>query len=54
MTLRRSERLVCTAILGRLMGDVMLTADELRGLAADLLISHDPPGVDPAERLAYA
>jgi NADH dehydrogenase len=25
------------------MGDVMLTADEIRGLAADLLISHEPP-----------
>ena len=35
--------LLCTAILGRLMGDVMLTADEIRGLAADLLVSPDPP-----------
>jgi NADH dehydrogenase len=25
------------------MGDVMLTADEIRGLAADLLVSPDPP-----------
>ncbi|MGO9265001.1 MAG: hypothetical protein ACLQBA_08965 [Candidatus Binataceae bacterium] len=25
------------------MGDVMLTADEIRGLAIDLLISHEPP-----------
>jgi uncharacterized protein YbjT (DUF2867 family) len=37
--------LVCTAILGLLMGDVILTADEIRGLSADLLISHDPPTV---------
>jgi NADH dehydrogenase len=25
------------------MGDVMLTADEIRGLAANLLVSRDPP-----------
>jgi hypothetical protein len=35
--------LLCTAILGRMKGDVMLTADEIRGLAANLLISSDPP-----------
>jgi NADH dehydrogenase len=28
--------LLCTTILGRLMGDVMLTADEIRGLVANL------------------
>jgi hypothetical protein len=35
--------LLCKAILGRMKGDVMLTADEIRGLAANLLISCDPP-----------
>lgn len=35
--------LLCAAILGRIMGDVMLTADEIRGLAANLLVSRDPP-----------
>jgi hypothetical protein len=35
--------LLCTAILGRLMGDVMLTADEIRGLAANQLVSREPP-----------
>jgi hypothetical protein len=35
--------LFCTAILGRFMGDVMLTADEIRGLTANLLVSPNPP-----------
>jgi uncharacterized protein YbjT (DUF2867 family) len=35
--------LLCTTILGRLMGDVVLTADEIRGLTANLLVSRDPP-----------
>jgi len=35
--------LACTAVLGRSMGDVMLTFDEIRGLAANLLISRNPP-----------
>jgi NADH dehydrogenase len=35
--------LLCTTILGRLMGDVMLTANEIRGLVANLLVSRDPP-----------
>jgi uncharacterized protein YbjT (DUF2867 family) len=34
--------LFCTAILGRFMGDVMLTADEIRGLSANLLVSPNP------------
>ena len=29
--------------LGALVGDVVLTADEIRGLMAGLLVSHDPP-----------
>jgi hypothetical protein len=44
MILSKRERLVCTAILGRLMGDVMLTADEIRG--------SDAHHADPAKRLA--
>jgi NADH dehydrogenase len=35
--------LLCAAVLGQLMGDVMLTADEIRGLIANLLVSHDQP-----------
>jgi uncharacterized protein YbjT (DUF2867 family) len=35
--------LFCTAILGRFMGDVMLTADEIRGLTGNLLVSPNPP-----------
>ena len=35
--------LVVAAIVGRLMGDVVLTADELNGLMADLLVSGEPP-----------
>ena len=33
--------LLCTSIIGRIMGDVMLTADEIRGLSADLLVSRE-------------
>jgi NADH dehydrogenase len=32
-----------TAIAGRLVGDVVLTRDEIAGLMADLLVSDDPP-----------
>ncbi len=32
-----------TRALGAALGDVILTADEVRGLRANLLISHDPP-----------
>lgn len=35
--------LFCAGMLGRIMGDVMLTADEVRGLAANLLVSAGPP-----------
>jgi NADH dehydrogenase len=35
--------LLCTAVIGRIMGDVMLTADEIRGLRADLLVSRALP-----------
>ena len=35
--------LLCTSVLGRIMGDVMLTADEIRGLTADLLVLREPP-----------
>ena len=35
--------LVCAWILGRAMGDVMLTADEIRGLSANLLVSPAAP-----------
>jgi uncharacterized protein YbjT (DUF2867 family) len=35
--------LLCATILGKLKGDVMLTSDEIRGLAANLLVSRDPP-----------
>jgi NADH dehydrogenase len=38
--------LVMTAaarVLGLLVGDVVLTGDEIRGLMAGLLVSHDPP-----------
>jgi NADH dehydrogenase len=30
-------------VLGLLVGDVVLTGDEIRGLMAGLLISHEPP-----------
>jgi len=33
----------CTRILGRLVHDVMLTREEIDGLMADLLASHQPP-----------
>lgn len=29
--------------LGVFVGDVVLTSDEIRGLMAGLLVSHDPP-----------
>ena len=35
--------LFATGMLGRLLGDVVLTRDEVDGLAAGLLVSHDPP-----------
>ena len=30
-------------IMGRLVGDVVITRDEIDGLMADLLVSHDAP-----------
>jgi NADH dehydrogenase len=38
--------LLCTSVIGRMIGDVMLTADELRGLTANLLVSKEP-GIAP-------
>jgi len=35
--------LFCASIIGRVMGDVMLTADEIRGLQANLLVSSAAP-----------
>jgi uncharacterized protein YbjT (DUF2867 family) len=35
--------MLCASVIGRIMGDVMLTADEIRGLSADLLVSRGPP-----------
>jgi uncharacterized protein YbjT (DUF2867 family) len=35
--------LVLGRLLGRLVGDVLITPDEIRGLLDDLLISHEPP-----------
>jgi uncharacterized protein YbjT (DUF2867 family) len=35
--------LACAWLVGRAMGDVMLTWDEIRGLMADLLVSSGPP-----------
>ena len=35
--------LVAARALGLLMGDVLLTGDEIRGLMAGLLVSHGPP-----------
>ena len=35
--------LVFTAILGRMIGDVILTPDEIKGLMANLLVSDQPP-----------
>jgi uncharacterized protein YbjT (DUF2867 family) len=35
--------LLCASGIGRIMGDVMLTADEIRGLAANLLVSRESP-----------
>jgi uncharacterized protein YbjT (DUF2867 family) len=35
--------LLAASILGRMKADVMLTADEIRGLSADLLVSRNPP-----------
>ena len=35
--------LVFTAILGRMIGDVILTPDEVKGLMANLLVSDQPP-----------
>jgi NADH dehydrogenase len=35
--------LAAAKLLGLLVGDVVLTSDEVRGLAADLLISSEPP-----------
>jgi NADH dehydrogenase len=35
--------LVAGRILGRLLGDVVITADEIRGLSSGLLVSRDPP-----------
>ncbi|MFQ5890918.1 MAG: SDR family oxidoreductase [Gemmatimonadota bacterium] len=35
--------LLCSKVIGRLVGDVVLTSEEIDGLMADLLISHDPP-----------
>ncbi len=34
---------VAARSLGALLGDVVLTADEIRGLSAGLLVSHEPP-----------
>lgn len=34
---------VAARVLGRLLGDVVLTGDEIRGLTAGLLVSNDPP-----------
>jgi len=35
--------LFCASIIGRLMGDITLTRDEVIGLSDDLLVSHSPP-----------
>lgn len=35
--------LFLSGIIGRVVGDVVLTADEVRGLMAGLLVSRDPP-----------
>jgi NADH dehydrogenase len=35
--------LLCASVIGRIMGDVMLTADEIRGLTANLLVSRESP-----------
>jgi uncharacterized protein YbjT (DUF2867 family) len=35
--------LACAWVVGRAMGDVVLTRDEIRGLMADLLVSSGPP-----------
>ena len=35
--------LVVSKLIGLLVGDVVLTRDEVKGLMSDLLISHDPP-----------
>ena len=34
---------IAARALGRLVGDVVLTGDEIRGLMAGLLVSHEPP-----------
>ena len=34
---------VVARALGLVVGDVVLTADEIKGLTAGLLVSHDPP-----------
>lgn len=41
--LRPGQVLFLSRIIGRLVGDVVLTADEVRGLMADLLVSSGPP-----------
>jgi NADH dehydrogenase len=43
--LRLPPRVMAAAAgaLGLLLGDVVLTADEIRGLMAGLLVSHEPP-----------
>jgi uncharacterized protein YbjT (DUF2867 family) len=38
-----STALLVARVIGRLVGDVVLTPDELKGLMAELLISHGPP-----------
>jgi NADH dehydrogenase len=35
--------LVTARVIGQLVGDVLLTRDEIAGLMADLLVSHHPP-----------
>jgi len=37
---------IAGAIIGRLMGDVMITRDEIKGLMADLLHVDSPPAAD--------
>ncbi|MBT3223289.1 MAG: epimerase, partial [Proteobacteria bacterium] len=41
--LPKSLLMLVARILGRLVGDVVLTADEVDGLAADLLVSKEAP-----------
>ncbi len=41
--LRPGLALLLSRLVGRLVGDVVLTADEVRGLMADLLVSSAPP-----------